>query len=455
MLTLAKNMSWNSKVIWSEGMLLQPQHLQQHDRYLHTQLESRVAGLRPYPWGFSALKLDEAQLALGKIALLSCAGVLPDGTPIVLPTDDELPLPLDVPEDARNVMVVLALPSRRPGIAEVGPASGKDNFARHHLQEHEAWDSNGLDNSALMQVGKMRLRLALESEVANAYATLGVVRIVERRADNRLVIDPDYCPPCLDFRAAPRIGAFVDELLGLLHQRGEALATRLSQPGAAGAAEIVDFLLLQALNRHEPLFAHFASMGGLHTEDLYRAMLQLAGEMATFGRSSKRAPAYPQYRHDRLRETFLPVMTELRQSLSIVLDSQATPIPLEQRQFGLRVALVPDPELLKSASFVLAVNAQVPPETIRSGFPPKVKIGSIEKIRDLVNLQLPGIGLRPLPVAPRQLPFHAGFTYFELDRGSEYWQQLSTSAGFAMHVAGDFPGLQMEFWAIRRQAESR
>jgi type VI secretion system protein ImpJ len=112
--------------------------------------------------------------------------------------------------------------------------------------------------------------------------------------------------------------------------------------------------------------------------------------------------------------------------------------------------VIPDPDLVKSASFILAVNAQVPAETIRTAFPQQVKIGSIEKIRDLVNLQLPGIGIRPLPVAPRQLPFHAGFTYFELDRSSEYFKQLSTSAGFAMHVAGEFPGLQMQFWAIRR-----
>ncbi len=111
---------------------------------------------------------------------------------------------------------------------------------------------------------------------------------------------------------------------------------------------------------------------------------------------------------------------------------------------------MPDPELLRSAVFILAVSAHVPPETVRSSFPATTKIGSVEKIRDLVNLQLPGIGLRALPVAPRQLPFHAGFTYFELDRNSEYWAQLATSAGFAMHVAGEFPGLQMEFWAIRK-----
>jgi type VI secretion system protein ImpJ len=92
----------------------------------------------------------------------------------------------------------------------------------------------------------------------------------------------------------------------------------------------------------------------------------------------------------------------------------------------------------------------MPAENILTGFAPHVKIGPIERIRDLVNLQLPGIGLRALPVAPRQLPFHAGFTYFELDRGNELWKQFASSAGMALHVAGEFPGLAMEFWAIRR-----
>ena len=443
-------MAWKNKVVWSEGMLLQPQHLQQHDRYLQSQLEARVAGLRPYGWGFSDLKIDEQQLALGRISLQACTAVLPDGTPAILPAEDNLPLPLDVPPDARNVLVVLALPLQRHGMAEVGNDTGPDNFARHRTEDYEVWDSNGLDNNALMQVGKLRLRLALASEAANAYSTLGIARIIERRADNRVVLDPEFCPPCLDFRAAPRLGAFADELVGLLHQRGDALAGRLSQSGTGGAGEIADFLLLQLLNRAEPLFAHLASATGLHPETLYRAMLELAGELATFTQPGKRAASYPVYRHDHLSDTFAPLMVDLRKSLSTVMDAHAVSIPLDERQFGIRVAVLADKELLKSATFVLAVNAHMPAETVRSGFPAQVKIGSIEKIRDLVNLQLPGIGLRPLPVAPRQLPFHAGYTYFELDRNSEYWQHLSHSAGFALHVAGDFPGLQMQFWAIRR-----
>lgn len=445
-------MSWNSKVIWSEGMLLQPQHLQQHDRYVQSIIETRVAGTQAYSWGYVSLVIDESLLGLGKLALKSCTAVLPDGTTLRLPEDDRLPDPLDIPEDARDVLIKLALPTRRMGVPEVSDAGGDENFARHRSEEVEVMDSNGMDNSALLQVGRLRLRLAGESDVAHAYTGLGVARVVERRADGRVVIDPAYCPPCLDFRVAPRLSAFADELVGLLRQRGRALASRLSQPGAGGAAEIVDFLMLQLLNRYEPLFAHMAAMTGLHPERLYGEMVQLAGELATFSRADKRAIAYPAYRHDRLGETFQPVIDDLRSSLAMVIDSHVVPLKLEERQFGIRVAVVPDQDLLTSAAFILAVAAQMPPEAVRSGFPATVKIGSVEKIRDLVNLQLPGIGLRPLPVAPRQLPFHAGYTYFELDKGSDYWKPLLNSAGFAMHIPNEFPGLQMQFWAIRGQA---
>jgi type VI secretion system protein ImpJ len=142
-------------------------------------------------------------------------------------------------------------------------------------------------------------------------------------------------------------------------------------------------------------------------------------------------------------------MAELRQSLSAVLEQTAIPIPLQERKYGIRVAPITDRSLLANASFVLAVKAEMPAETLRRNFPNQVKIGPVEQIRELVNVALPGITVRPLPVAPRQIPYHAGVTYFELDRSSTYWKQLSNSGGFAIHVAGDFPRLEMEFWAIR------
>ena len=105
--------------------------------------------------------------------------------------------------------------------------------------------------------------------------------------------------------------------------------------------------------------------------------------------------------------------------------------------------------LVKAASFVLAVFAELPSDVVRTRFPTQVKIGPVEKIRDLVNLHLPGVRLHPMPIAPRELPYHANYNYFHLDTTNELWDQLERSGGVAMHVAGDFPGLRMEFWAIK------
>jgi type VI secretion system protein ImpJ len=443
-------MSWHSKVIWSEGMFLRPQHFQQHDRYLQNLIEGRAAYLRAYSWGFTELQLDEPMLALGKVAIASARGVMPDGTPFAIPGDDEPPLPLEVPEDSKNSLVMLALPVRRVGMEEVDGIDRPDNLARYHPHEYEVHDSNaGTDSSALMQVGRLRLRLVLDRDAVSAYSCLGVARVVELRADKKVVLEDAFIPPCLDCRASPPLTGFVKELLGLLHHRGEAIASRVSQPGRSGVAEIADFLLLQVVNRSEPLFAHLDQLSGLHPEAFYQIGLQLAGELASFTHANKRPSSYPSYQHEDLKRTFTPLMEDLRRSLSMVIEQNAVAIPLEERKFGIRVAVIKDRALLKSATFVLAANAQVAQEIIRTRFPTQVKLGPVEKIRDLVNLALPGISLHPLPVAPRQIPYHAGFVYFELDRHSDYWKQLESSGGFAMQVAGEFPGLELEFWAIR------
>ncbi|MEJ2694826.1 MAG: type VI secretion system baseplate subunit TssK, partial [Candidatus Thiodiazotropha sp.] len=149
------------------------------------------------------------------------------------------------------------------------------------------------------------------------------------------------------------------------------------------------------------------------------------------------------------QETFTPLMRELRRSLSMVLEQKAVLIPLEERKYGIRVASVSERSLLGSANFVLAVSANMAAETLQQRFPGVVKIGPVEKISDLVNLQLPGIGLRRLAVAPRQIPYNAGFSYFELDKSSEYWSQLESSGGCALHIGGEFPGLELELWAIK------
>ena len=91
----------------------------------------------------------------------------------------------------------------------------------------------------------------------------------------------------------------------------------------------------------------------------------------------------------------------------------------------------------------------MPADELRTRLPNQIKIGLVEKIRDLVNNQLPGITLSSLPVAPRQIPYHAGYHYFQLNKAGNYWEQMVQSGGFAFHLSGQYPALKMEFWSVK------
>jgi type VI secretion system protein ImpJ len=444
-------MTWTNRVVWQEGMFLRAQHFQQQDRWLETLVRARTAPMRPYPWGIVEMAIDRDLLATGRFAVTSATGVFEDGTPFSLPGEADHPPPLDLPETTRNALVFLAAPVRQPGAVEIGGAgSGNGAEGRYALAEFEAYDTHSASpQPAPLQVGRLRLRYMLESEERAGYLTIGLARIVEVAADRRATLDERWIPPALYCSAALPLSGFVAEFSGMLNQRGEALAARLTAPGARGVAEVADFLLLQSINRWQKLLAHWADAGNVHPEDLYSAFVQMAGEFATFTEPTRRPSAYPAYRHEDLQRSFAPVVADLRRSLSAVLEQTAIAIPLQERRYGVRVGPITDRSVLRAASFVLVVQAEMPTETLRRLFPSQVKIGAVEQIRDLVNVAIPGIAVRPLPVAPRQIPFYAGASYFELDRNSPHWQQMQASGGFAVHVSGDFPNLQLELWAIR------
>ncbi len=404
-------MSWNNRVVWSEGMFLRPQHFQQHDRYLETLVDGRCRSLLAGGWGFSELKLDDALLTQGKLAIASARGVLPDGTPFNIPADDPAPAPLNVEESLRDGIVYLGLPLKRVGTRDTVEEGEALGGARYVSQVQEVRDDNAaFESRAPVALGSQAFRLLTERDGLGEYAAVGVARVREKRADQALSLDEDYLPPVLDIAAAPPLASFAKELLGLLHQRGEALAGRVVASSAGGASEIADFLLLQLVNRAEALTGHLSRVRPLHPQELYRELVALAGEFCTFTASQRRPEEYPVYNHDDLAASFAPVMLALRQALATVIDAKAIAIPIVEKAYGVHVAMLSDRSLIDNASFVLVVRADVPGESLRGHFPQQAKVGSVEHIRDLVNLQLPGIGLLPMPVAPRQIPYHAGST---------------------------------------------
>ena len=443
-------MSVTNRVVWSDGLFIKPQHFQQQQRNLEQQIHERALAVSDYLYGFSDLELNAEYLSFGRVGLVRASGLFPDGTGFHLPQQDAMPEPLEIADaTVANQVVYLALPLASDNLAEMEwPEAAVTG--RYRVTSVEVRDLHSIDgDSHAIDLAKVAPRLMLERDDRSAYASLAVGRILEKRPDGSLVMDPNFLPTMLSVRAAPRLQRFIGEMAGLMRERARNIAERVGSPGQGGVADVSDFLLLQMLNRAHPRFQHLARLRQLHPERLFEALLALCGELVTFT-DENRLPREPvPYDHDLPEQCFAPLIQVLRQSLSTVLEPRALAIQLQQRQYGLTVAPLQDNQLIGEAEFVLAVKADRPLEDLRRQFLQQCKVASVEKIRDLISLQLPGIPLTALPVAPRQLPYHAGYVYFRLDHESQAWQMMTNASGFAFHVAGNFPGMEMQFWAIR------
>ncbi len=441
------------KVVWTEGMFLRPHHFQQSENYLLSTLREWGQSQRAYTWGFYDLEFDEALLRQGKLALSAASGCLPDGTFFSFSQPQHGPAPLDLPASVDRSKVVLAIPARRNGREAVAFQESQDSLARYLAWEADVEDDNAQAvGSATVQFGKLRLRLMLEQDLTAEWTAMGVAQVIEKRSDNHIRLDSDYIPPMLGLNSSRPLQNMFNDLYGLIQQRSQQLSQRAPGTGRFNSADMVDFMLLALLNRQLGLHSYLQHLPLLHPETLYSHWLQLAAELSTW--TPARAPdALPLYDHDDLHSCFSRLSLLLRQGLSQVMEESAIQLPLTQRSHGLNVATVPESSMVHEFGFVLAVKASVPADTLKTHFPAQMKVAPVSKIRDLVQLQLPGLALRAMPGAPPQIPWHAGYSYFELDKNSELWKEMERSGAFALHLAGEFPGLNMEFWAIRSQSE--
>src|SRR5215813_11716516 len=69
-------MSWDNKVVWTEGMFLRSQHFQQFDRYVEKLVRGRVGGLRAHSWSFTELQINRELLTTVYFVMTACRGVL-------------------------------------------------------------------------------------------------------------------------------------------------------------------------------------------------------------------------------------------------------------------------------------------------------------------------------------------------------------------------------------------
>lgn len=439
-----------NKVVWIEGMFLQPQHFQQQDDYIEQFINNKTLRIVTHHWGIERISVDDDALKDGRIQLNHVSGVFADGTPFCAPEHDQLPGPITVSPGTRDTLIYLGMLARQTNKTSVR-MNPEGDLTRYQAQQGRYLDTvQSSQTPCVMHIARISLCLLSEQHNLDDYTTIAVLHIEDVRSNKSIQVNHSYIYPVIHVMDQAQLRKFTLETHGLLQQRAAMLSHRINHVSQSPSSEADDFMLLQLINRHESLFQYFCHKADLTPEALYTELIQLLGELSSFTQQDRRAIAIPPYQHHRLDAVYSALMVNIRTALNVVLTQSAIALPLVEHEHGLWVCdISSEAELISATDYILAVSADTDPNELSEHFARHTKLASREQIHHLVSRALPGIDLNLLPLAPRQIPSHANFRYYSINTHQENWHDILNSGSLALHVGANYAGLTLELWAIK------
>ena len=436
-------------VIWTKGTFLNPQHLQVQDRFIEDTLNFRLRALTFCPWGFERLVIDQERLSEGQFLVSSASGIFPDGLLFDVPDADQPPPSKSVADffepSSKSLDIYLTIPDYRQRGVNVS-LGGRDQNTRNGAGVVPFRDENNGLSEKPVQIARKNLLLLTEGENRQGSSVLRIAR-VERTEAGTFRLDPKFVPPLLNIRANEYLFGILRGLVEILSSRSSQLSSSRRQKNQSlaefTAADIANFWLLYTVNSHFPVFAHFFETKGAHPEELYQAMVSLAGSLTTF--SLKLRPRdIVAYDHDDLGACFSALDEKLRALLETVVPTNLDSLPLKLTHASIYSTALSEEKYLANSRMYLAVAAEAKEEEIIKRVPVLVKACSATHIDHLIKQALPGVPLKHLTSPPSAIPVKLKYQYFSISQSGAAWEAVRRARNFAVYVPGDFPNPELE-----------
>jgi type VI secretion system protein ImpJ len=446
----------HQKVLWTEGMFLGPQHLQQSDRYHEEQLRRAVKSLRDFSWGVQALQVNADALANGEFVLARCAAVLPDGLAVDVPDSDAAPSsrPIEGAFDAKRstLGVYLAAPQARPGYPAASPEGAADGRpTRYRLRTSSVPDDNAGGAERDVALAARNLRILFEGEALEDASALKIAEI-GRSATGKFQLSDGFIPPSLCVSASPALATILRRVLEILSAKSEELAKQRRERSKGlvefTMSEAANFWFLHTVNAFIPALAHHHHHPSGHPEAVYLELAKLAGELTTFA-TDGHPKDLPRYEHDDLRGTFSGLEARIRALMETIIPSKCSPVPLEKLRETLFTGRLADERLLDGGGLYLAVMCGVPEEKVIREIPLKAKASAADRVDQIIAAALRGLVLRHLPTPPAEIPVQPGRVYFQIDKSGDHWEAVRKSRSISFYVPPEFTQLRLELMAVK------
>jgi type VI secretion system protein ImpJ len=428
------------RVVWTEGMLMTPQHMQQADLYHEGLLGARVAALTPHDWGVSALELDPGSLAKEEIRIARFQGVLPDGLPLDFDAGDPEAAPArpvgnHFPPTAGILEIFIGVPKERDGVPSLadgkGAAAGTTR-TRFRPVGRPVVDATGEGNRADIAFAERNVVVLFGDEPREDFDAIKIAELL-REERGGLVQNDVYIPPVLRVGASPFVMGSLRRLLARMLSRQRAIAGERSHRDASAADftgnDVTRFLQLHALNTAIPMLTYLAETGDLSPRELYFVLIQFAGAFATFGTDTDPA-AFPKFAYTDLRSTFEDLLAVINDLINSTIRETCVLVPLDVRE-GVHLGRFEDEVLLRAPNFVLAVRSDLARDELVQRLPGLCTVASQAKLGAFLRAFTRGVRLQALDRPPPEVPTRPGTVYFLLDPRSEYSRRADDRAGAA------------------------
>lgn len=438
-----------SKILWSEGLTLGPQHFQCQDIYHEARLRQMAKALNPHFWGIRSIQWNLDGLGHGRLGADAMSVIFPDGEIYEAPGTDLLPDPVDLsrlPQDTQTFTFYISL-------AVVKPHGGNTaDDARYVRCESEVLDLYSEALAIEVPFLKTKARLVSQLGPRDPHTSLPVVQ-VRRTAEGGFEIDPSFIPPSIAIGGTPVLKRMIDGLISALTAKIEALQRMHRKTSAdvyeVSTGDISSWWMLNIVSTANALLMHTVRSAGHHPEALYEKLLSLAGGLMTFSDRYKSADL-PAYRHDALGDVFGKLDTIIRDLVDTVIAAKYFLIPLvadKNRRACYRGALDPS-RVTRDTQLVLAVNAEMPPLELVAAVPVRLKLGAPDDLDKIIGSALPGVPLTHMPQVPPAVPVRPNTYYFSVaTKGTLYENALKTGA-VAVYAPDGIPGLKIELIAV-------
>lgn len=432
------------RVIWFEGMNLDPRHFQQADRFHQTALNFRLQTLNVHGWGLIELKINQEALTNGQFSLVGCKGIMPDGLIIDLPDSDRLPsaraLSDQFPATAEKLDVFLAIRAERTmGGNTLLEQNTNISDSRFEWDDSvEIADDNDIGRLLPVGTAHANFKIKLGGEPLDDYSVIKIAEVL-RKAGSGYILSNAFIPTSLFLSASENLMSEIRDLLSELARRSSGQKGQYSFGKAEfNSAETGSFWLAQCLNRHIPVLNHYYQLGRSHPEQLYLSLLTLAGELTAFpSKGTLTLSDLSQYRHEELQ-----CMLTLKRQILQLLDGIQPKTPFEilalehidEVQWRSRML---EPTMLRPSRIYMCIKSSIPEEKLKLDIPKLAKIGAPGNITHLITYNLPGLSLSYVAHPPVGLPTGAGEQYFRLEKAGEVWDGVLKENSIALFIPKD------------------